>query len=379
MRPGPNDPWLKRAELWLRRRVVRIFGALVHRRSDPPSPQALSSARILLIRQDRIGDVLVSTPLIAALRRALPGLQVDLLLSTNNVAALPGVAGVRKAWVYERTFVSMVRLVRLLRREQYDVAVDLMDNPSATATAFCVLSGARWTVGLEKENDYSYDIRVPLRSRRDHHIIERLSPLAKAFGVEPSEAERPVVYAPQTTSQEGATALFRDRGLFDRIKIGVNISAGSERRYWGTDRYRAIVKFLANAHTDATIVILCKPSDRARADEIVRGEPRAWVVPPSPSFDAFAACVAHLDALVTPDTSVVHLASAFAVPAVVLYIQSNPELRIWEPYEAPHAAVVTTVDDLSNISVDEVERAWSDLLVRHPIGGPASLRRGGRA
>lgn len=379
MRPGPNDPWLKRAELWVRRRVVRMFGALVHRRSAPPKPQDLASARILLIRQDRIGDVLVSTPLIAALRRALPGLQIDLLLSTNNVAALPGLTGIRKAWVYERTFLSMVRLVRELRNERYDVAVDLMDNPSATSTAFCVLSGARWTVGLEKENDYSYDIRVPLRSRRERHIIERLSPLAQAFGVDPSEAERPVLYVPQAASQEGAAALFRDRGLIDRMKIGVNISAGSERRYWGTARYREIVTFLANAHPNATIVILCKPGDRGRAEEIVSGEPRAWVVPPSPSFDAFAACVAHLDALITPDTSVVHLASAFEVPAVVLYIQSNPELRIWEPFGSPHSAVVTTVDDLSNISVDEVQRAWSDLILRHPIDQPASFRRGARA
>jgi ADP-heptose:LPS heptosyltransferase len=374
VRPGPNDPWLKRAELWVRRRVVRTFGALVHRRSNPPTPADLASARILLIRQDRIGDVLVSTPLIAALRDALPALQIDLLLSTNNVAALPGLSGIRKAWVYERTFLSMVRLVRQLRREQYDVAMDLMDNPSATSTAFCVLSGARWTVGLEKENDYSYDVRVPLRSRRDYHIIERLSPLAEPFGINAAEAERSVVYTPQQSSRDLAHALMRERGILQHRKIGVNISAGSERRFWGTDRYRDIVAFLSERHPEAAILILCKPGDRDRADEIVRDQSRAWVVPPSTSFDAFAACVAHLDALITPDTSVVHLASAFKVPAVVLYIQSNPDLHIWEPYATPHAPVVTTVDDLASISTEAVRRAWIDLLDSRPLKWTLEVR-----
>jgi ADP-heptose:LPS heptosyltransferase len=363
----------------VRRRVVRTFGALVHRRSAPPTPHDLANARILLIRQDRIGDVLVSTPLIEALRQALPGLQIDLLLSTNNVAALPGLTGIRKAWVYERTFVSMLRLLRGLRLERYTVAVDLMDNPSATSTAFCVLSGARWTVGLEKENDYSYDVRVPLRSRREYHIIERLSPLVEPFGFKASEAERPVAYAPQTSSREGAHAVMRERGLLERRKIGVNISAGSERRYWGTERYREIVAFLSKRHPEAAILVLCKPGDRDRAGEIVEDHPSAWVVPPSSSFDAFAACVEHLDALVTPDTSVVHLASAFKIPAVVLYIQSNPDLRIWEPYRTPHAAVVTTVDDLRSISTEEVQAAWIDLLSRHPMAGPRTVSAEKRA
>lgn len=373
MRPGPNDPWLKRLELWVRRRVVRAFGAIVHRRSTPPDPRQLTSARVLLIRQDRIGDLLVSTPLISALRQAHPGLVIDILLSTNNVSALPGLPGIGRAWVYERSFWSMVTLLRQVRRQRYDVALDLMDNPSATSTAFCVLSGARWTVGLEKENDYSYDVRVPLRSRRDYHIIERLSPLAAVFGVPSVNAEIPVQYEPTPSARASAISTYQSLDAIARIKIGVNISAGSERRFWGADSYRTIIRRLVDAYPEALVILLCKPGDSFRAREIAQGIVRAHVPPPSPSFDAFAALVAHLDGLITPDTSAVHLASAFQVPSVVMYIQSNPELRIWDPYQSPHEPVVTAIDELSSITPDAVWAAWTRLTTRLPFTKPRSL------
>jgi ADP-heptose:LPS heptosyltransferase len=267
----------------------------------------------------------------------------------------------------------MLRLLRLMRQERYDVAIDMMDNPSATSTAFCVLSGARWTVGLEKENDYSYDVIVPLRSRRDRHIIERLAPLAEVFGIPATEAERPVQYQPSEEALASADEAYVSLGVADRIKIGVNISAGSERRYWGTERFQELVRTVSATLPSATVCLLCKPSDEPRARSIVAGIGGAVVVPPSRSFDAFAAAVAQLDALLTPDTSVVHLASAFGIPCVVLYIQSNPELRIWDPYGAPHVPVVTTEDDLASISVTAVVEAWRKLIAEYPVSHPRSL------
>ena len=266
----------------------------------------------------------------------------------------------------------MIRLIRRMRQERYDVAVDLMDNPSATSTAFCVLSGARWTVGLAKENDFSYDVRIPLLSRKDKHIIERLAPIVGAFGIPPDEASTRVTYTPLWSSQAEARALYASVGCLGRRKVGVNISAGHERRYWGTDRFREIVRYLRRVESESAIIIGSKPSDFARANEIAQGFENVFALPAQKSFDVFAAIVSHLDILLTPDTSVVHLASAFAIPSVVMFIQSNPDLRVWEPFGTPHVSVVTTVDDLRDISVTQIEAAWETL--RTLVGRDHSVR-----
>ncbi len=316
--------------------------------------------------------MLVSTPLIYALHQALPGLTIDMLVSTNNVGALEGIPFVRRSWVYHKTLGSMISIIRQVRRESYDVAMDLMDNPSATSTAFSLFSGARWTVGLAKDNDFSYDIRIPLQSRKEKHIIERLAPMVEPFGVPSTNAIRRVVYIPRNHARAEARELYRSLGCLGRRKVGVNISAGHERRYWGTDRFQQMVKHLRIVEPDSAIIIGSKPSDSARAHEIAEGMRDVFVLPSQRTFDMFAAAVAHLDVLLTPDTSVVHLASAFSIPTVVLFIQSNPELRVWEPFGSVHVSVVTTSDDIRSISVEQVIEAWSRLTEK--IGRTTAIR-----
>jgi ADP-heptose:LPS heptosyltransferase len=69
--------------------------------------------------------------------------------------------------------------------------------------------------------------------------------------------------------------------------------------------------------------------------------------------------------LVSPDTSAIHLASAFHIPAVVLYVQSDKDLSIWEPYGSDYEVVVTDVDDLTTIPVKDVHAAFIKLIERN--------------
>lgn len=65
--------------------------------------------------------------------------------------------------------------------------------------------------------------------------------------------------------------------------------------------------------------------------------------------------------LITPDTSAVHLAAAFGVPLVVLYVQSNKGLRVWDPYGVEYESIVADVDDLKVIPAERVFKAFCAL------------------
>jgi len=369
---SPTDPWWKRLEIAVRRGSLRMLGSLAHRDNAMPPDAEFSRARVLFIRQDRIGDVLVSTPLFAALRSAYPSLIMDMVVSTNNAGALAGLPMIGKSWVYTKRAISTIRMIRDIRRRHYDYVVDLMDNPSVTSTILCMLSGARWTIGLDKENGFTYDVRVPLLSRRDVHIVERLAEILRVFRVDPADMPETIVYEPSVEHRKSAAESLRKLGVHAKVKVGVNISAGSESRFWGVDQYRAFVTTLASEHPDWVSVLLAKPSHAARARQIAEGIPSAVQCPMVKEFDAFAAMVEHLDFLLTPDTSIVHLASAFRIPCVVLYVQSNPSLRIWDPYHTPHQAVITASNDLASIRHDDVHKAWGRLKAE--VGIPAVAR-----
>jgi ADP-heptose:LPS heptosyltransferase len=354
--------FLKPAELLLRRFLLRILRFVVKRGRPLSADLDFSTKKFLFVRQDRIGDVLVSTPLLHALKNRYPLATVDFLLSTNNHFVLLNEPLVRKRWVYEKAFISAARILRGLRREKYDFVVDLMDNPSATSTIFCALAGGRWNVGLSKDNAYSYDVVVPLLSRKETHIVDRLAMLLTVFGINPADANLRVRYNVQAESEAFASACFADRGLVDRKVIGINISPGEGTRFWGRDKYQALIKWLQLSFPDSPIVVLFQPSDKLVAEGIANPFPDVVLSPETRTFDQFAALVQRLWTLITPDTSAVHLAAAFFIPSVVLYVQSDKDLRVWEPYGSRSESVVTDVDDLRTISVDSVAQAFGRLV-----------------
>lgn len=357
-----NDPFLKQLELWLRRSIIVLLGKLVRRKKPLPDNFNFASAKYLFIRQDRIGDVLVSTPLFSLLKKTYPQATIDVLLSTNNHFVLENNPHIRKRWVYTKGLMDTIRLLRSIRKESYDFAVDLIDNPSATSTLLCLFVGAQWTVGLEKENKYVYDITLPRLSRKNVHIVERLAELLKAFDITPQPEQLKIEYIPQEASRHFAADFYNTIRQNNRRIIGINISAGGRVRFWGIENFRSLITFLNAEYPEYDVLLLYSPSHESLAKEIVSGLDTVILAPRTETFDQFAALLECLAFLITPDTSAVHLAAAFGVPSVVLYVQSDKNLRIWDPYRTLCVPVVTTVDNLQTITVGEVKEAFQKLV-----------------
>ncbi len=356
---------LKSVEIGFRRLLLRLLGLFIKRWKLLTPGMDFNGCKFLFVRQDRIGDVLVSTPLFAALKGRYPSATVDILLSRNNCFVLDNEPLIRKRWVYDKNVFSIMRLLRNLRAEQYDFVIDLMDNPSATSTLLLALAGGTWNVGLAKENSYVYDINVPLLSRKDTHIVDRLLELLQVFKVEENRTSLRLRYQVSTPSGVFAKEFWKGQDFDGRAVIGVNISPANGARYWGVQNFRELCRSLQEEFPQRPILLLFDPTEKEQAMAIASSTPNVVLSPETHSFDQFAAVVQRLSLLVTPDTSAVHLAAAFQIPSVVLYVQSNKDLRIWEPYNAPHEALVTDVDDLKTIPPQHVLAAIRRLLSAH--------------
>ncbi|RPI03067.1 MAG: glycosyltransferase family 9 protein [Ignavibacteriae bacterium] len=356
----------KSVELQLRRLVIFLLRFIVNRNNQQTGKIDFNSSKILFIRQDRIGDVLVSTPIFQSLKNHYPSAIIDVLLSTNNQFVLENDPLIRKRWIYKKKAAKIISLVKSLRKEKYDFAVDLMDNPSVTSTIFCLLAGARWNVGIAKENHYVYDFTVPMLSRSKTHIIDRIAQLLIPFRIDPASEDLAIRYWTKPQSDEFVDRFLSENQLCNQLLIGINISAGGAARFWGIDQYRRFLILLFEVYPEFHPILLYQPSDREKASAIVNNNSHVLLSPVTNTFDEFAAFIKKLSVLVSPDTSAIHLASAFHIPSVVLYVQSDKSLRIWEPYGTDYEAVITDVDDLSTIPVTAVEEAFRKLIARLP-------------
>jgi len=131
---------------------------------------------ILLLRQDRIGDLLVTTPFLRNLQDAFPETQISILLSERNVVAQSCIKPYcSEIFVLRKNPLQFLRLVRQLRRKRFELVIDLLDNPSVTSSILVRLLKARLSLGFEKENRNIYTHTVPLPDKSQGHIVERIA------------------------------------------------------------------------------------------------------------------------------------------------------------------------------------------------------------
>jgi ADP-heptose:LPS heptosyltransferase len=319
---------------------------------------------IVLLRQDRIGDVLITVPFVRALRNALPQAVITVVLGTNNAA----VANALAPWidgtvVYRKSVRGMITTRRYLRALKADVVVDMMDNPSATSAMLMRATQARYRIGIDKLNRGVYTHVVPLLDRATVHIVDRICQLALPFGIDIPMNERRLEYRlTQADHQQANHLLGRSDAM--RPLFFVNISGSSEERMYGVERTARALE-LASDVLAAFDVRICGAPQHASLVEEVRQRTGFPSIPPVTSFHAFAAVIAQASFLVTPDTSAVHVAAAFNVPSVVLYKQHDPTLCVWSPYQTRHEAVIDT-HAIANINPELVAQA-----IRQLVCGPA--------
>jgi ADP-heptose:LPS heptosyltransferase len=314
--------------------------------------------RILLIRLERIGDVLVSVPVLRSLRERFPRGSIDLLVSPANRAVGDAVAPfVSRVLCYEKTLKSAVGLLRSLRRTRYDVVVDLIDHPSATSQIMIRWCGARAAVGLLHAESGLYTHASPVLSRAAVHPVERLAQLLLPFGIDPATQSLDLAFPLEARDIENARLTL---GPTRRpLRLGVNLSARAPGKYWGRDNYIGFIRHMT-AHDPRFAVSVCgAPGDAAEVQHIA-GATGAQAVPARSSLREFAAILHEFDLLLTPDTAVVHLAAAWKIPTVALY-RSDPAVAPWLPYNTPHKAVADPRGILA-IPVDQVITAADDLI-----------------
>jgi ADP-heptose:LPS heptosyltransferase len=352
---------LKTVEFWWRRTLLAAYhrpfaGQVASRAEDllhlPPAP------RILLIRLERIGDVLVSVPVLRSLRARYPQGHIDLLVSRANYAVRDAVVPfVTHVWCYKKTLGSALRLLRALRGTRYDVVVDLLDHPSTTAQLVIRWCGAPAAVGLLHAESGLYTHAAPVLDPGAVHPVERLAQLLLPFGIDPATQSLDLAYPLASTDIERARLTL---GPTTRpLRFGVNLSSRRAERHWGSANYIALIRHIT-AHDARFAVSVCgAPGDAAEVKHVAEAT-GTQAVPACSSLREFAAIVHEFDLLLTPDTAAVHLAAAWKLPTVALY-HSIPAVAPWLPYNTPHRAVADP-RGIPAIPLDQVVRAVDDLI-----------------
>jgi ADP-heptose:LPS heptosyltransferase len=237
----------KHIERRIRRAFIGTLGLLRGREADTGAIARMAAPRILLIRHDRIGDAIVSTPVMTLLRERFPDARIDILLSAKNGAVAPILPAIDERILLGGSRESMLAAIRCVRRNRYDIAINLLVKDSASGALLTGLSGARFRIGFTGATANVYDIAVEHPATPMHIVRETsllLAPLGiDAIGERPrSDAQRLSVAIPEEARSAARELLPELSGSDGEPTVVLNISGSGPEKFWGVEQFTSCAR-----------------------------------------------------------------------------------------------------------------------------------------
>ncbi len=289
---------------------------------------------ILLIQLKRIGDLILTTPAIAAVREKSPDAHLTLVISSEGKALAPAITGVNKLLVMPRGFAGL-GTIAAIARGKFNYCIDFTRNDRS---ALLVL------LSRAKKRIVSFRIKVRSRFRtrfynefvehrmRDMHMIDYHLALLEPLGI--SNVSRAVRLELPKRARETADELLSAHNI-RRDFIVFHPGSARPEKFWNAQRWADVMNHAADDH-DVDLVLTggSWPLEQTHISDI-KSKVQRRIVDLSSKTDllTLAAMVGKARLLITVDSAPMHLASASRTPQVILFGPTNP--FHWRPRASP--------------------------------------------
>ena len=360
----------KKIELFLKKvlsSLIRIFFKVLVR---PPSPPY---NRILFIRFDVLGDMIISLPVLRASRMNQPDSQIEIICSFRNNSVVQHSDYVNNTYITTKNPFRNILLIFRLRKKNYDLIVNLVTRPSLTYGILAGFIGPNSVrvASDQKAYEYFYTHIVNLPPKSEIHITQRLLLLC-SFLIDINFNARLQPWVTFGNDIKGkAKELYKWILNQLRLKpdsakiVAVNLSAGLIRRDWTFEKFLEFLKTAIVNHKDEIDgwVIFTNPANPSESGKMVDliGNDKVISLPEVKDFKILFEFLHHLYALVTPDTSFMHAASATNTPE--LGLMAEVKVPEWGPLSHPHTVVMSKDPfSLKGIPVKDVVESFDKLI-----------------
>ncbi|MCS7246297.1 MAG: lipopolysaccharide heptosyltransferase II [Thermomicrobium sp.] len=335
--------------------------------------------RILLVKPCCLGDALMATPVLRALRAALPEARIDVLVTPWAAPAFDGHPAIHRLIPYpdRPTLPVLVRLARDLSGEHYDWGLGLDRSPRVALLLF--LSRIPVRAGLDAGGrGRLYTHRV--QPRPSQHETELYLAVAQALGIAPHGVEPEYVVPPEARRIMAERLDSLPRPLVVMHPGGaVNPGSTLLAKRWPPDRYAELADRL-RARFGGTVILVGSRSDRSAVENVLRTVASPvldWST--RLRWDELAALLSLADLFVGNDSGVGHLAAAVGTATVSIFGPTSPVLyrplgprslvcappaswALREARDLRRSVTIPAALDVHNVTIDEVLAACTSLL-----------------
>ena len=280
-------------------------------------------SNVLVVRPDRLGDVVLSTPVYESLKRSFPHLKITVMVNPVQAGILEDNPHLHKIILMRRR--RFWRAIRQSRKDKFDLAITLNKKFSATATIFTLCANATITAGYRhSQSSWGYNIQLPVEGPPCHEIENNLA-LLKHMGV-PQIIQQPRIYFNDGEKQKVAGIINSNKNTRPLILVKTGTRIPEWGWQWG--KFQIVIEHILKNNI-ADIWLINGPGEEAELESHISKMEFKPQLLPLVKVKELALLMQQCDLLFCNHTGIMHLASAVEKPACVIF--KHGEIQRWGP------------------------------------------------
>ena len=349
--------------------------------------RAKPQVKILVIQRDNIGDLVLTTPLLRALRESLKSATIDLLSNSYNAPVLAGNTAVDHHYTYTKlkhrapgqsrlgVAFNTWRLYRKLRQERYDVAIITAAILSQQTLKLARACRARRIAAFTSPVEAALrgvDLAIDPKDLPRHAV--RLQRFMLEQLLLPEQREALAVDLPpcEVTVDEALRLSLASHLKLDSARpvIAFHISARKVDQRWSAENFATLMRQVAQQH-DAQLLLLwapgasdnpLHPGDDAKAEEVLALLSDVTVLAhPTRTLPELVAVLSLAGLVVLSDGGAMHIAAALHKPLLCMFGNSDP--AVWQAWKTRQIVLRDASHSVAALSVETVMNAITTLLL----------------
>ncbi|HLF18090.1 MAG TPA: lipopolysaccharide heptosyltransferase II [Candidatus Omnitrophota bacterium] len=305
---------------------------------------------ILVVRTDRIGDVILTTPALQALRHAFPTSRITLLVSPQTFLLVNKNPYVNEVLIDDRKkthkgVFGFWRLVKEIRRKRFDLAI--IYHTKRRTNLLCFWADIPERIGY-KNNKFGFLLTQPVLDERylgKKHEAEYCLELLSHVGVHAQDKKLHVCI--QEEAEQWLGQLFKYQGIKeDDCLIAVHLGASDPSKEWPVEYFAEVINAVLKKYP-CRVVLVGTDEVKALCHKVLKLVPISVLdLSGMTSLSQLASFLRSCRLLISNDSGPVHLAAGLGTPVVSIFTRNQPGINPerWRPLE-PRSQVVSVPQD----------------------------------
>jgi len=313
--------------------------------------------KIAIIQLGRIGDLVLLTSAIKPIKNKFPNSKIYFIVGKSNYFVLENNPDVEKILILDKNPLKLIPFLIKFKTIKFDYYIDPKDHFSTESNLLARIANAKIKIGFNDKNRNSKSFDIGIASdfeNKNLHFVERIGNILKHIGIYSDEnILRPSIFI-DVAHQKIVNDFLQNKDISNFILL--NISASSETRMWLPEKWIALI----NAIKDRKIIIFSAPHHSDTVAEIC-SKTNAIHFPPS-KLMIISVLISKSDLVISPDTSVIHIASAFDIPVISLVGNISNNVVKFYPLSTKKEVILTkSKDDFVNtIEIEDVLKVYNE-------------------